>query len=488
MRVTSNCANHPSREASQRCRSCGKWLCDLCLKRYGSRVFCGRRCQIEDLSRSITKRIAALARGPLHPAWAIAVAAGASALLLTAVGLKVAELLQISGGFTSYRPAVNVGEGLSGQVVVDDRGWRVELHGNPGETVLVLAAGRPVMVATIDEQGRAEIRGLDLDPAEGPLRVVPLAGTALDLGSPPSPTVTLTPTSTATPAATQSATPTPTEKPTRVPNPARVRRLEPESPLAGPTPAVAPPSLQRAEDAGPRIAITFDGNASSNGTADLLDTLHRHNLHVTLFVTGEFIERNPAIVRRALLAGHEVGNHTFSHPHLTTYGQNQRHRLLPGMTKSRFQDQLQRTEAAFFKATGRSMKPLWRAPYGEENRLLRGWAFELGYLHVRWSSLQGATLDSHDWIADEHSSLYRSSSRMMERLLSFPRLEGGIILMHMATDRDEPPWQELPAFLDALHERGLTPTTLTELLEASPTWRPWLERAEKRHREAFKNR
>lgn len=488
MRVTSHCANHPSREASQRCRSCGKWLCDRCLHRYGSHVFCGRRCQIESLGRNALKKIVALARGPLHPAWAIMVVACAAALLLTVVGLKVAELLQVSGGFESHRPAPNAGEGLSGTLVVENDTWHVELRGNPGETVLLLVGGRPVRVVTIGEDGRAEADGVELGSNEGEVRIVPLAGTALDLGFPPSPTATYTPTATAKPTETPSPTPSPTVAPPRVPTPAQVRSSKTEAPAAGPTPAVVPPLLQLVDDAGPRIAITFDGNASSNGTADLLDTLHRHGLHVTLFVTGEFIERNPAIVRRALLAGHEVGNHTFSHPHLTTYAQDRRHRLLPGMTKKRFQDQLRRTEAAFFKATGRSMKPLWRAPYGEENRLLRGWAFELGYLHVRWSSLEGATLDSHDWIADEHSSLYRSSSRMMERLLSFPRLEGGIILMHMSTERDEPPWRELPAFLDALRERDLDPTTITDLLEASPTWRPWLERAQTRHRETFKNR
>jgi hypothetical protein len=105
----------------------------------------------------------------------------------------------------------------------------------------------------------------------------------------------------------------------------------------------------------------------------------------------------------------------------------------------------------------------------------------MGYLHVRWSSLEGKSLDSHDWVADEHSSLYKSSRTIMERLLQFPKLEGGIILMHMATERQEPPWQELPVFLEALEERGLETTTVTRLLEASPSWSKWLRRARDRH-------
>jgi len=240
--------------------------------------------------------------------------------------------------------------------------------------------------------------------------------------------------------------------------------------------------LQLVHDAGPRIAITFDGNASSNRTAELLDLLQRHELKVTLFVTGQFIERYPAIVRRAVLAGHEIGNHTYSHPHLTTYANDRQHRLLPGVTRRSFQRDLRHTEEAFRAATGRAMQPLWRAPFGEENRLLRGWALEIGYLHVRWSSLHGESLDSRDWIADEHSSLYQRSSTMMERLLRFPELEGGIILMHLATERSEPPWAELPMFLEALEDRGLEITRVTRLLESSRTWRPWLHRAQERHR------
>jgi peptidoglycan/xylan/chitin deacetylase (PgdA/CDA1 family) len=243
----------------------------------------------------------------------------------------------------------------------------------------------------------------------------------------------------------------------------------------------APPVLHLVTDCGPRIAITFDGADSSAGTADLLDVLHTIDLRGTLFVTGEFIDANPGLVRHALLAGHEFGNHTYSHEHLTSYASNGRHELLPHVTRAWLHDELQRTEQAFFRATGRTMAPLWRAPFGEENALLRGWAMELGYLHVRWSSLEGASLDSLDWVSDEHSALYREPERMVDRLLRFPRLEGGIVLMHLSSERPEPPWNELPRFLANLRSRGLEPVTVSDLLADSDTWRPWLERATRRH-------
>jgi peptidoglycan/xylan/chitin deacetylase (PgdA/CDA1 family) len=405
------------------------------------------------------------ARRPLHAAWVIAAVAGASALLLAAVGIKVAELVEVSRSIEGSRPVIEEQVDISADIVVSEDGLRVESTGPPGARVLLLREGRPLGVVTLDDDGRASTENLDLSSGEGPLRVVPITSAGVEVALP---TPTKTPTSTATPEPSPAVTP----RPTRSADPRMV-----------PTPLVAPPVLQLVQDAGPRIAITFDGNASTNRTAELLDLLQQHDLEVTMFVTGQFIERHPSIVRRAVLAGHEIGNHTYSHPHLATYAENRSHRLRPGVTRDWFRKELGRTEEAFAKATGHAMQPLWRSPYGEENRVLRGWALEMGYLHVRWSSLEGATLDSHDWVADEHSSLYKSSRTIMERLLQFPKLEGGIILMHMATERQEPPWNELPVFLEALEQRGMEPTTVTRLLEKSPTWRKWLRRAAERHRE-----
>ena len=454
-------------------------MCDHCLKRYGARVYCGRKCQVVGSLKSAPGAAIATARRPLHPAWAIAVTAGASAMLLWAVGLRVAELVEVHRGLGVATRSE--GAEISGHLAVDGDGLTIEVRGEPGVRVLVMVDGEPQRVLTLDDNGRAEMDDLEFEVGTRAIRLVPLSGAPFDLEAPQLPTMTPTkiPTSTAGAASTTSRTPRPLNTPV----------VKPSSIGAaiGPTPASAPPVLQLVHDAGPRIAITFDGNASSNRTAELLDTLQRHDLKVTLFVTGEFIERYPAIVRRAVLAGHEIGNHTYSHPHLTTYAENSRHRLLPGVTRRSFQNSLRQTEQAFRAATGRTMQPLWRAPFGEENRLLRGWALELGYLHVRWSSLHGESLDSRDWIADEHSSLYQSSSTIMERLLGFPELKGGIILMHLATERSEPPWAKLPEFLEALEDRGLEPTQVTRLLESSKTWKPWLHQARKRHQEVYGN-
>jgi len=390
------------------------------------------------------------------------------------------------------------------EILSDDDSLRLEIQGSPGATVVIFADGDPIRAINLDDDGRASVA----DPGitgRSALELAALAEAPEPIAPPPTVTPIVTPT--ATPTSTATATPTrsstrttsatanSTAPPTRTATPTResaIRRpttppsdTGDEGPQKRTTPRSSPPVLHLVTDAGNRIAVTFDGNASSNGTTELLDLLKELDLKITLFVTGGFVERYPKIVRRAVLEGHEVGNHTFSHPHLTSYAENQRHNLLPGVSKTWFRDQLRRTEAAFQKATGRPMAPLWRAPYGEENSTLRGWALEFGYLHVRWSSLEGASLDSRDWVADEHSKLFQDSRKMMDRLLGFPHLAGGIVLMHLSTERSEPPWSELPRFVRELNRRQVEPVKVSDLLEKSKTWRKWLKRARENHEKNF---
>jgi len=496
MRVLSHCANHPSKDASQRCYSCRKWLCGGCVQRFGSHIYCGQKCRLTGLSKDVFTGALRIARRPLHPAWVMAVTAAVSAILVTAVGLHVADLISVNDLQHRGEDEANPAPAITAEAFPTDLGRVVKIEGAPGTRVVMLENERPIGVMTIGDEGAVEATVPDAVGGSEIIRLVALSENAVDLDLStvpvPRPTAVPTPTSVPSPPPTPrlrsavAARPTAVPTPTSVPSPPPTPHLR-SAVAARPTPALSPPVLQLVTDAGPLIALTFDGNSSSNRTGELLDLLHDLDLQTTLFVTGRFVERYPEVIRRAVLSGHEVGNHTYSHLHLTTYEKNRRHDLQTGITRERFQNELRKTEAAFRKATGRAMMPLWRAPYGEENRTLRGWALEMGYLHIRWSSVEGASLDSRDWVADEHSSMYQNSSTMMDRLLRFPELRGGIVLMHLATSRNEPPWQELPTFVDHLRERGVQPTTVMRLLESSPAWRPWLRRAQTRHREEVQN-
>ena len=491
MRVTSHCANHPSREASLRCRSCGKWLCDRCVRPIHGHIFCGLKCRLHDLGTRGRSRVTSALKSPVPPFFAALVVT----LVILAAGTWIAVLsMRLSAISSNLGPASTSLPYAVATIARDGDTLTIEIQGSPGATAVLFADGDPIRVVTLDDDGRASVA----DPGitgRSALELAALAEAPEAISLPPTfnptdtPTTTATETPTRTPPPTTAATERSTATPTRE---TAIRR--PTTPPSDPgekeiqsrtRSRSSPPVLHLVTDAGNRIAVTFDGNASSNGTTELLDLLKELDLKITLFVTGGFVERYPKIVRRAVLEGHEVGNHTFSHPHLTSYAENQRHTLLPGVSKTWFRDQLRRTEAAFQKATGRPMAPLWRAPYGEENSTLRGWALELGYLHVRWSSLEGASLDSRDWVADEHSKLFQDSRKMMDRLLGFPHLAGGIVLMHLSTERSEPPWSELPRFVRELNRRQVKPVKVSDLLDESKTWRKWLERAQKNHQKNF---
>jgi peptidoglycan/xylan/chitin deacetylase (PgdA/CDA1 family) len=144
-------------------------------------------------------------------------------------------------------------------------------------------------------------------------------------------------------------------------------------------------SIERGRRDFPKVALTFDGGSGAGESELILEVLERRGVPATFFLTGDYIRQNPALVRRIAAAGHEVGNHTFSHPHLTAWNRTRRHDTLPGIDRSFIQEELNRTAREYKAATGRFMTALWRSPFGEVNDDLLRWAAETGWRHVGWT-------------------------------------------------------------------------------------------------------
>jgi peptidoglycan/xylan/chitin deacetylase (PgdA/CDA1 family) len=221
------------------------------------------------------------------------------------------------------------------------------------------------------------------------------------------------------------------------------------------------------------IVLTFDGGSEANSTESILDTLKKYNARATIFLTGEFIERYPELTKR-IAAEQEVGNHTFSHEHLTTFAENSTQRTAPNLTREEVQSQLRKTEDVFYKITGARMSPLWRAPYGEHNLEIRRWASEMGYTHVAWTAdpKNHQNMDSLDWVPDPSTPGYFPSILIKERLLTFGRNEaaqanGAIILMHLGSQRKETDRldQWLPEIIQTFRQRGYDFITASELID-----------------------
>ena len=234
-------------------------------------------------------------------------------------------------------------------------------------------------------------------------------------------------------------------------------------------------SFERGRRDLPMIALTFDGGGDAGESGRILDVLEQRGVTATFFLTGDYISRNPALVRRIAATGHEVSNHTWSHPHLTTWDRTHRHDTVPGLDRMFIQEELSRTAQAYEATTGRIMTALWRAPFGEVNDELLFWAAAAGWQHVGWTRDDAGgrhTLDSLDWVAERSSRNYLTSEQIAARILSFGAggtgLNGGIVLMHLSTSREDPEVTRLGALIDALLEDGYRLVTVTELQRDAP--------------------
>ncbi len=226
--------------------------------------------------------------------------------------------------------------------------------------------------------------------------------------------------------------------------------------------ALAVPDFTRGPTDRREVLVSFDAGSSDRGATRILDALSQRGIRTTIFLTGDFIRRSPAIVRRIASDGHEVGNHTDTHPHLTTYAEDGRQTTRRGVDREFLLRELARTAELYRMVTGREMAPLWRAPFGEQNAEIRRWAAEAGYWHVGWTGGR-AGLDGLDWVSDPRSRAYRTADQLIERLLE--RAEnGGIVLLHLGSDRDDPVADHLPTLLDGLAARGFRLARATELL------------------------
>ena len=130
---------------------------------------------------------------------------------------------------------------------------------------------------------------------------------------------------------------------------------------------------------GPYIALTFDDGPGKTTTPKLLDLLAKRGVKVTFFVLGENVQENPEILKREVAEGHEIGNHSWSHPNLAK------------MSEEAVKKQLQGTQDLVFQLTGTKPKTM-RPPYGSFTDHQRKWANEqFGFKVVLWE------VDPLDW-------------------------------------------------------------------------------------------
>ncbi|HEX5176879.1 MAG TPA: polysaccharide deacetylase family protein, partial [Chthoniobacteraceae bacterium] len=131
------------------------------------------------------------------------------------------------------------------------------------------------------------------------------------------------------------------------------------TPLAGP--ANGKHTYSQCHVDGQYIAMTFDDGPHVENTPRLLEMLKKRDIKATFFVVGECVVQYPALMKRIVAEGHEIANHSWSHP------------LLTKMSEEAVTAQIQRTHDAIVAATGVTPK-LFRPPYGGFSLNQRNWA------------------------------------------------------------------------------------------------------------------
>jgi len=200
------------------------------------------------------------------------------------------------------------------------------------------------------------------------------------------------------------------------------------------------PSVSRGTDSRPAIALTFD-DGPSESTPGLLEILARHRVPASFFQCGANVRRLPAIAREVAAAGHEIGNHTHSHP------------LLALKPAGFIERELALAQEAIETATG--VRPRYfRAPYGARWFGLRAAQQRLGLRGVMWSTI------ALDW--------KRQTPAVVHRLLGGAQ-RGAILCLHDGRVLEHRPnievtLQTVRELLPKLMEQGFHFEKVTDIL------------------------
>ncbi|MGR6916191.1 polysaccharide deacetylase family protein [[Actinomadura] parvosata] len=182
------------------------------------------------------------------------------------------------------------------------------------------------------------------------------------------------------------------------------------------------------------IALTFDdGPGKYAGT--LLDTLKKYDAKATFFLEGQYVKSRPQFVKRMAAEGHELGNHSYSHPDFT--------KSEAGTIRS----EIQKTQDAVKKAAGVEPK-LLRPPYGLADLQVSDIAAEFGMPMILW------TAGSQDWSSKNVDAIQKQTLAVAK--------PNGIILMH---DWVKQTVDGMPALIKTLQSKGYHLVTVSDVVK-----------------------
>lgn len=191
------------------------------------------------------------------------------------------------------------------------------------------------------------------------------------------------------------------------------------------------------------VSITFDDGPNPLYTPEILDVLARHNAKATFFVVGSHALKYPEIIRREVLEGHEIANHTFHHLHIIR-------------DTEKLEQEIVQTSEALKEITGFS-PTLFRPVGGSYNKHIINTAAENGHHVVLWSWHQ----DTKDW---RNPGVQAITNRVIKGIKP-----GNIILFHDSGGNRSQTIKALDKILTILENDGYEFITVSELIFRSQT-------------------
>lgn len=181
-------------------------------------------------------------------------------------------------------------------------------------------------------------------------------------------------------------------------------------------------------------ALTFDAAWGNEDTQQLIDILGKDNIKATFFVVGEWVDKYPESVKALSDAGHEVMNHSSTHPHMTELSADQMIAEVKGCNEK------------IEKVTG-CCPTLFRPPYGDYDDSVVSTMRSIGMYTIQWD------VDSLDWKDPPASDIV---SRVVNNAQN-----GSIILFHNAATNTP---EALPGVIEGLKAEGFTFLPVSELI------------------------
>lgn len=183
-----------------------------------------------------------------------------------------------------------------------------------------------------------------------------------------------------------------------------------------------------------KIAFTMNCAWNADDIDSILETLKNNNVHITFFMVGDWVDKYPEAVKKINEAGHEIGSHSNTHPHVNK------------LSAEKNLEEINLSVAKIQKITGQKTN-IYRAPYGEYNNTIIKTAEENGYYTIQWN------LDTLDYKGLTGEQMWNRLKNKLEN--------GAIILSHNGTKHTA---DSLDMLIKNIKSKGYEIITVSQLI------------------------